>query len=124
MLARNTQDPKSMPVVGKLRAPQRGCSRRLPADRAPQSRFSLERRHEPYISMVAKINSHSRRFLGGLPGDLEGKESAWNAGDLASIPRSGRFLGEGYGNPSRILAWRIPMDSGAWRAAVKRDAQS
>ena len=99
MLARNTQDPKSMPVVGKLRAPQRGCSRRLPADRAPQSRFSLERRHEPYISMVAKINSHSRRFLGGLPGDLERKESAWNAGDLGSIPRSGRFLGEGYGNP-------------------------
>ena len=39
-----------------------------------------------------------------------------NAGDRGSIPGWGRSPGEGHGNPLRILAWRIPMDSGAWRA--------
>ena len=43
----------------------------------------------------------------GFPGGSDGKESACNAGDLGSIPGSGR--------PSRrqwlltpVLAWRIP----------------
>ena len=31
-----------------------------------------------------------------------------NAGDMGSIPGSGRFSGEGNGNPSSILAWDIP----------------
>ena len=35
----------------------------------------------------------------GFPGGSEGKASACNAGDLGSIPRSGRFPGEGNGNP-------------------------
>ena len=38
----------------------------------------------------------------------DGKESVCNAGDLGSIPGSGRSPGEGNGNPSSILAWRIP----------------
>ena len=39
------------------------------------------------------------------PGGSDGKESACNAGDLCSIPGSGRSPGEGHGNP---LHWRIP----------------
>ena len=34
-----------------------------------------------------------------------------NAGDIRDtglIPGSGRFPGEGHGNPTSILAWRIP----------------
>ena len=38
---------------------------------------------------------------------LCGKESACNAGDTGSIPRSGRFLEEGMATHSSILAWRI-----------------
>ena len=34
-----------------------------------------------------------------FPGGSEGKVSAWNAGDLGSIPESGRSPGEGNGNP-------------------------
>ena len=34
--------------------------------------------------------------------------SVCNAGDLGSIPGLGRPLGEGNGNRSSILAWRIP----------------
>ena len=31
----------------------------------------------------------------GFPGGSDSKESAWNAGDLGSIPEFGRSLGEG-----------------------------
>ena len=44
----------------------------------------------------------------GFPGGSDGKESACNAGDLASVPGLGRSLGEGNGNPLQCLAWRIP----------------
>ena len=35
----------------------------------------------------------------GLPGGSDSKESACNAGDLGSVPGSGRSPGEGNGNP-------------------------
>ena len=35
----------------------------------------------------------------GFPDDSDGKESAWNAGDLGSIPASERSPGEGHGYP-------------------------
>ena len=49
-------------------------------------------------------------FLGGS----NGKESACNAGDLGLIPGSGRFLGEGNGNPLQYSCLENPMDGGAW----------
>ena len=36
-------------------------------------------------------------FSGGFPDSSVGKKSACNAGDLGSIPGSGRFAGEGIG---------------------------
>ena len=44
--------------------------------------------------------------------------SAWNAGDLGSIPGSGRSPGEGNGNPPQYSCLENPMDGGAWKAAV------
>ena len=35
----------------------------------------------------------------GFPGGSDSKESACTAGDLSSIPGSGRSPGEGHGNP-------------------------
>lgn len=55
-----------------------------------KSRFSLRR-----ASLVAQT----------------AKESAYNAGDLSSIPGSGGSLGF----CASILAWRIPWTEGAWR---------
>ena len=52
-------------------------------------------------------------FLFGFPGSSDSKESAYNAGDLGSVPGSGRFQGEGNGNPLQYSCLR-----GAWRAAV------
>ena len=54
----------------------------------------------------------------GFPGGSDSKESACNAGNLGSIPGLGRSLGGGIATHSSILAWRIPMDRGAWRATV------
>ena len=50
----------------------------------------------------------------GFPGGSDGKESTCNVGDLCSIPELGRVPGEGIATHSSILAWRIPMDRGAW----------
>ena len=44
----------------------------------------------------------------GFPGGSEGKVSACNAGDLGSIPGSGRSPGEGNGNPLQYSCWKIP----------------
>ena len=38
----------------------------------------------------------------------DGEESACNAGDLDSIPGSGRSHGEGCGNPFHYSVWRVP----------------
>ena len=59
-----------------------------------------------------------------LPGSSDGKESACNAGDLGSIPGSGRSPGEGNGNPLQYSCPENPMDRGAWRATVHRVAKS
>ena len=44
----------------------------------------------------------------GFPGGSDSKESACNEGDSGSIPGLGRSPGEGNGNRSSNLAWRIP----------------
>ena len=49
---------------------------------------------------------HHLMIFGGFPGGSAGKESAYNAEDLGSIPGSGRFPGEGNTHLS-ILTWRM-----------------
>ena len=44
------------------------------------------------------------------------KEFAYNARDLGLIPGSGRFLGEGNGNPLQCYHLENPKDRGAWWA--------
>ena len=61
----------------------------------------------------------------GFPGGSDGKASACSAGDLGSIPGSGRF-------PEKEMVIQTlqysclgnPMDGGAWRATVPRVAKS
>ena len=54
----------------------------------------------------------------------EVKASAWNVGDLGSIPGLGRSPGEGSGNPFQYSCLENPMDRGAWRATDHRVAKS
>ena len=51
-----------------------------------------------------------------FPGGLDGKASAYSAGDLGSIPGLGRSPGEGNGNPLQYSCLENPMDGGAWWA--------
>ena len=53
-----------------------------------------------------------------FPGGSDGKASVYHAGDLGSIPGSGRSPGEGNGNPLQYSCLENPMDRGAWRATV------
>ena len=52
----------------------------------------------------------------GFPGSSDRKESACNAGDLGLIPGSGRFPGEGNGNPLQYSCLENHMDGEAWGA--------
>ena len=49
----------------------------------------------------------------GFPDSSDGKESDCNAGDLGSIPESGRTPGEGHGNSLHYSCLQNPMDRGA-----------
>ena len=49
-----------------------------------------------------------------FPGGSDGKASAYNAGDLGSIPGSGRSPGEGNGNPLQYSCLENPTDGAAW----------
>ena len=53
-----------------------------------------------------------------FPGGSDGKASAYNAGDLGSIPGSGRCPGEGNGKLHQYSCLGNPMDRGAWWATV------
>ena len=58
------------------------------------------------------------RDLEDFPGGSEGKVSAFNAGDLGSIPGWGRSPREGNGNPLQYSCLENPMDGEAWWATV------
>ena len=64
---------------------------------------------------IFKLSSFDQR---GFPCGSDGKESACDVGDQGSIPGSGRYPGEGHGNPLQYSCLENPMDRGAWWATV------
>ena len=62
--------------------------------------------NNPTMSLCVDVS-----FL--FPGGSDGKASVCNAGDLGSIPGSGRSPGEGNGNPLQHSCLENPMDGGA-----------
>ena len=78
----------------------------------PFSRGSSRARNWTGVSCIAG------RFFTNFPGSSVGKASASNAGDLGSIPGSGRSPGEGNGNPPQYSCLENPMDRWAWQATV------
>ena len=62
-----------------------------------------------------------------FPGGTMVKNPPANAGDTKDtslIPGSGRFPGEGHGNPLQYSFMENPMDRGAWWATVHKVTQS
>ena len=66
-----------------------------------------------------EISIPPRRLL-GFPGGSDTKESACSAGDLGSIPGSGRSSRERNGHPLQYSCLENSMDGEAWWAAVHR----
>ena len=62
--------------------------------------------------------------LVGFPPGSEVKASAWNTGNLGSIPGLGRSPREGNSNPLQYSCLENPMEGGAWWATVHGVAKS
>ena len=60
------------------------------------------------------ITDHS-----SFPGGSHGEESTCNAGDLGSVPGSGRSSGEGNGSLLKFCCLENPIDRGTWQAIVR-----
>ena len=54
----------------------------------------------------------------GIPWWLTGKEPVCSAGDVGSVPESGRSSREGNGNPFQYSCLENPINRGAWWATV------
>ena len=54
-------------------------------------------------------------IVGGFPGGSDSKASAYNVGDLGSVPGSGGSPGEGNGKPTPVF---LPGKSHGWRSLV------
>ena len=69
----------------------------------------------PMTPLVAPRESVSKRafFVTQLV-----KKSAYNSGDLGSIPGLGRCPGDGKGYPLQYSGLESSMDRGAWQAIV------
>ena len=57
-------------------------------------------------------------------GGSDSKKSAYNVGDLDSIPKSERSPGEGDGYPLQYSCLESQMDKGAWKTTVHGLAES
>ena len=84
----------------------------------------------PFIELLAMCQVHSNHFvllylilIMGFTGGSDGKESACNVFWVQSLGWEDP-LEEGMAAHSSVLAWRIPMDRGAWRATVRRVTES
>ena len=77
---------------------------------------------------ILKAASHPKSLFCistvGPPQWLSGEESACNAGDMGSIPGSGRPPGEGNGNALQYSCLENPMDRRVWQATVHGVAKS
>jgi len=87
---------------------------------SPLNRFTTSQPDDSFIHgifieglLCAKYKAHWHSPCGS-----DGKESAFNAGDLGLIPGSGRSPGEGNGNSLQYSHLENSMDRGAWRATV------
>ena len=73
---------------------------------------------------LKKVVKTTRPFRCDFPGGSNGKASAYNAGDLGSIPGSGRPSGEGNDNPLQYSCLKNLIDRGAWQAPIQSVVKS
>ena len=69
---------------------------------------------------VLKILDDTTMLFTSFPGSSDGEESSCSAGDLGSIPGSGRSLGEGNGKPLQYSCLENSEERGAWWATIQQ----
>ena len=97
------------PSLGDLPDPRVSCT----AGRFP----TMSHQGSPYMIYIIypqKFPKSNCVYVNGAPQGLSSKESSCQAGDLSSIPGSGRSPGEGNGNPLQYSGLGSPMNRGAW----------
>ena len=88
-----------------------------PFQPSPQPPFLWQPPVWPSLFMSFQIPYRS--WIG--PGISDNKESACNVGDLGLIPGSGRYPGEGTGNPLQYSCLGNLMDREAWQGCKESD---
>jgi len=76
------------------------------------------------LDSLEALLDESHRHSGGFPGSSGVKNPPANAGDVVSIPGSGRTPAEENGNPLQYSCLENPMNRGAWRATVYGSQES
>ena len=82
------------------------------------SPLPLELQEMSYVKEGMLMTLKTQGLMMGFPGGSVVKNPPVNAGDVSSIPESGRSPGEGNGNPLQYSCLDNPMDRGAWQATV------
>ena len=72
----------------------------------------------PFLARKQRLLISWHLLIWGFSHSSVGKESACSAGDVMSIPGSGRSPGEGNGNPLQYSCLQNLMDRGAWEATA------
>ena len=80
--------------------------------------------HKMYVPCELLLCTYVCMNINGLLWWLSGKESACNAEDVSSIPRSGRSPGGGNGNPFQYSCLGNRMNWGAWYPTVHEVTKS
>ena len=77
------------------------------------SLYELLRLFQGYLDSILAITAFQ-----GFPGGIVVKNLTAKAGDMGSIPGSGRSLAEGNGNPLQHSCLENPMDREVWWATI------
>ena len=77
-----------------------------------------------YICCYHAINNKSKSSFPSGTGVKNPPANAWDARDMGLIPGSGRFPGEGNGNPLQYSCLENSMHRGAWRPTVHEVTKS
>ena len=78
--------------------------------------YIWQERHMKDLYQVLKNQYLNTKQYLGFPGGSDRKESAWNVGDLGSVPGLERSPGEEHGNPLQYTCLENLMGRGAWQA--------
>ena len=80
----------------------------LEGDSQEQFMGHLDLQRKPLVLKGIDLGACTSKWTEDFPGGSDGKASAYNVGDLGSIPGLGNLLEKEMATHSSTLAWKIP----------------